>query len=167
MARRPTSETPNFISILDQNHDDIKPAGLVPPGPWHLRGLSVTVRKKTDETTEQSYETATLMHEPVEPTSSVDPDEVAAVDEHGASLYDGKRIYTTFFLRSGDDKFKLLRVMEQHGIETAGRANKDIFADFKGSRVVGVVYVKPAKGEYAADNAIRGWCSEEDYEDQD
>ncbi len=171
MARRPTSETPNYTSILDRNRDEIQPAGLIPSGVWLLRGLSAKAQKKVDEKTDEEYDIVTLIHEPVEPTGSVDPDEAGAVNEKTSrSTFDGKRVFTKFFVHNDADADRMLRVVEQHGVETEGRSVAAIFEAFKGARVYGEVYTRSFKnqgGENQQDNSIRGWCSEEDYVEQD
>ncbi len=155
-------DTPAFVSIMDRKSSDFKPPKLIPGGTWKVRHLTTTSKQRSDN--EGEYEIVSLIHEPYEATDSVDPEEVNEVDPTtGASVYEGRRIETAFFIRNSSDVLKMLRVIAKHGVDVDDREMVDILADLKGSFAYGFVGSKAATTTREAENKISLWTSEEKY----
>lgn len=72
----------------------------IPTGVWQLRGIKLSVKSVTKKTRDgEEYDTNefTLTLEPVSPTASVNPEELAEKDPNtGKPVYDGKRVFQRF-----------------------------------------------------------------------
>ena len=167
------SEQSNYVSIADRALNDVKPPALVPSGSWLLRCLAAKIEKGTDRD-DNIVEKFKFVHEPMEPTSSVDPDEAAAIDpETGRSPYDGKRVYTTLTLFSAADIAKVKMAILAHfdADETEGKKTSELVPLMRGRKVYGAVsrytYENKQTRETRTDNEVKTWARVSDVEDDD
>lgn len=156
---------------INTNHrklaDLSRPVENIPTGVWQLRAISIKAKEITRTNRDgEEFETVeyTTVLEPVKPTASVNPAEVAAVDERtGKPVYDGKRL----FIRSTEafnNNMKSLAAM----LGAMGFTGEDDFDEIvennrvKGKMVYGEVYNRtyPRKdGTDGVEQLVKSWSS--------
>lgn len=91
------------VAIKDMHRtigDLSKQPANIPTGVWKLRAIKISAKEVTKQNREhEEYETweYTLSMEPLEPTASVNPEEVSELDEKtGKPVYEGKRLFLRY-----------------------------------------------------------------------
>lgn len=127
----------DFSDILDHSLDEVQPPALVPQGPWLLRGIAMkaTAKEFKDKETGEivRYTQMAFGYEPFEPQAGVDPDEIAAGDYEGATVWVRRNI------RNARDEAQVKEFVEKHGISTEGRTWRQIMSAFRGCLIHGNV----------------------------
>lgn len=146
--------------------DYTKPLPPLPNGTWKLQALKLAYKPVTKQTKEgDDVETVEylLTVQPIEPTSSVSPEELeAAVDpKTGRPTYDGKRIFLRFIqMYYGDMKSlgEAMRAMGFTGDDTfEGIADEEAV---KGRTAYGDVWTREYKtkdGREGYEQKVRTW----------
>lgn len=159
-----TAETMKKRMLSDAN----KPAGLVPSGNWELRATGA-MKVLTEERNDETFKVVLLTHEPVNPSSDVDPDEVAEINpETGRSPFDGARIFTRFQLPRDTRRF--VQCMVAHGLDPSelevdehNAPLEQHHSEIRGKMAFGTVernsWTDRTSGEERANNRVKSWAS--------
>lgn len=152
----------DYESILTKSFDEATPPANVPTGRWLLRGAAVKVTPEATwhnrDKEEVTGDIIALGYDPVEPGEDVDATEVASGE------YKGKRIFTRFYLESGNknDFYRFKQHLALHGIDLTGRTPADALKDFRGTQVFAVVGLRSfdnQQGETRVDNNLTNFAA--------
>jgi hypothetical protein len=146
-----------------------KPPANIPTGVWKLRAIKISTKDVTKTNREgEEYETQeyTLSMEPISPTQSVNPKEVAELDERtGKPVYEGKRLFLRFVEAFRSDMGKLGVAVQAMGFlpdddfDAIVEGNK-----VRGKVVFGEIYNRPFKrndGSDGIEQLVRAWAASE------
>lgn len=138
----------DFESILDRSMDEVTEPKLYPTGTWRLRAVATSVKKDDND-----RDVVMIALVGVEPQDDVDPDELAAA----GGDFDGQRIWLRRTLETKADVFNLKRLIEQFGVETAGKSLREGIDEVKGHEVMGYVGIRSyqSQGETKIDNTVK------------
>lgn len=157
--------------------DAAKEPGLIPCGVWELRASAALKVSDGEDKNGNEQKIVLAQHEPLEAGPGVDPDEVEAIDPTtGMSTYDGKRIFTRFYLpRDGrrwaqfllahgydedlvvDPKFSIPSIF----VDGEWVVNQEFLTEFRGKRTKGDVNIREAREQYPADSMVKRWTQVE------
>lgn len=138
----------------------------VPTGVWEFRAISLKVKdvtKKTKEGEEYETEEFTLALEPLTPTASVNPDELAEIDEQtGKPVYEGKRVFARFVASFFTDKKQFAQAMRALGVGDQDDLNAIIEKNsLRGRKVMGELFNRTYPrndGTQGTEQKVRNWC---------
>jgi len=155
------------ISEMHETIGDLsKQPANIPTGVWKLRAIKLSAKDVTKTDREGGeYETVeyTLSMEPLEPTASVNPEEVNELDERtGKPVYEGKRLFLRFVKAFQSDKAQLGAALGAMGF-AANTALKTIIDENKvrGKTVKGEIFNRTYKrndGSDGTEQKVRSWA---------
>jgi hypothetical protein len=144
-----------------------KPPANIPTGVWELRAIKLSSKDVTMKTKEgEEYETVEylLSLEPIAPTKSVNPDELAAIDPRtGKPAYDGKRLFLRF-----TESYRPEMQSLGSALAAMGFSENDSFDEIvenngvKGRKVFGEVFNRDYKrndGTEGTEQKVRTWSA--------
>jgi hypothetical protein len=121
----------NYADILTRSWDDIPTPKVLPVGTWLLRGKNVALFPPKEEG--QSLRVA-FFYQAKEPMADVKQEELDTLGEDYA--YSENDIVKQFFVNRNKDWDGIRRHLALHGIDTAGKSQKETFDAFKGAEVL-------------------------------
>lgn len=157
------------VEIKDMHRtigDLSKQPANIPTGVWKLRAIKISAKDVTKQNREgEEYETReyTLSMEPLEPTASVNPEEVNELDERtGKPVYEGKRLFLRYVEAFRSDLTQLGTAMQAMGFGDGD----DFDAIVEGNKVRGKVVkgeifnrtYKRNDGSDGVEQKVRSWA---------
>ena len=143
----------NYEDIANLGWDSIPEPKVLPTGSWLLRTKGATYKPSKDE---DKSPQVLFIYEAREPMSDVDAAELDALGE-----YDPKtgRIYTRFYVETGNDWNNVRMHIEKHGVETKGKSVPDTLKEVRGKDVIAYLeqrtYINNTTGAQVTENTAK------------
>jgi hypothetical protein len=146
--------------------DMSKQPANIPTGVWKLRAIKISAKDVTKTNREgEEYETVeyTLSMEPLEPTASVNPDEVGELDERtGKPVYEGKRLFLRYVQAFRSDEAQLAAAFLAMGFDKNEDPDEIIEHNkVRGKVAFGEIFNRTFKrndGSDGTEQKVRSWA---------
>jgi hypothetical protein len=141
----------------------------IPTGVWKLRAIKISSKDVTKTNRDgEEYETKehTLSMEPLEPTASVNPDEVNELDEKtGKPVYEGKRLFLRYVDAFRSDLTQLGAALSAMGFDEKEDFDAIVASNaVRGKIAFGEVFNRTYKrndGSDGVEQKVRSWAGGE------